>query len=326
STLCRLSDPSLLHPTLICDDNGDFSLTLTVTDDLLELIRISTLVHITNVAPEIEALSVPQAPVARYGQPVEVTVKFSDRGLADVHAVQWQWGDGTSDMQHNVTSPAIQHHSYAAPGLYQVSVTVLDKDGAHATAMTGPIVVYDASGGFVTGGGWMRADRQACPAFCDDADKVFFRFISSYKRGAIVPTGMMNVQLQPGHLNFQLKRYLWLVVDGATAQFKGIGTINGQGEYTCRVTISDADVDPDDGVEFDRLHIQIVNRDDGDYETVVYDNAFSEDDQLNKSILKLGAGSIVIHTGASIIESAIPNGLFHQVKRPQRPSHKAPER
>ncbi|MCZ6872652.1 MAG: PKD domain-containing protein, partial [bacterium] len=153
STLCRLSDPSLLHPTLICDDNGDFSLTLTVTDDLLELIRVSTLVHITNVAPEIEALSVPQGPVARHDQPVGVGVAFSDRSPTDVHAVRWAWGDGTSDTQHNVTSPAMQHHSYAVSGLYQVSVTVLDDDGASASAVAELVVnsppLADAGGPYV---------------------------------------------------------------------------------------------------------------------------------------------------------------------------------
>ena len=56
-----------------------------------------------------------------------------------------------------------------------------------------------------------------------------FGFVSKYKKGATIPTGQTEFQYKVGSLNFHSTDYQWLVIAGARAQYKGTGTINGQG-------------------------------------------------------------------------------------------------
>jgi len=50
-----------------------------------------------------------------------------------------------------------------------------------------------------------------------------------YKKGANTPTGQSESQFKASDLNFRSTTYDWLVIAGARAQFKGLGTINGTG-------------------------------------------------------------------------------------------------
>jgi len=110
--------------------------------------------------------------------------------------------------------------------------------------------------------------------------KATFGFVSKYKKGAEVPTGSTEFQFQAGDLNFHSTSYDWLVVTGSDyAKFKGVGTINGGGEYKFKIWAGDD--------EPDTFRIKIWTEDEFGDETVVYDN-FSDQ--------ALGGGSIVIHT------------------------------
>ena len=80
----------------------------------------------------------------------------------------------------------------------------------------------------------------------------------------------------------------WLVVAGARATFKGVGTINEEGEYGFMVTAIDSQVPG--GGEHDRFRIKIW---DLATEVVVYDNQRGLDHDTNPTIL--GGGNIVIH-------------------------------
>ena len=72
--------------------------------------------------------------------------------------------------------------------------------------------------------------------------KANFGFVSKYQKGANVPTGNTEFQFKEGNLNFSSTSFQWLVIQGSTsAQFKGTGTINGQGSYNFMVTAVDGD-------------------------------------------------------------------------------------
>jgi hypothetical protein len=116
-----------------------------------------------------------------------------------------------------------------------VKVTVNDQFGAQdAVTQADYLVLYDASGGFVTGGGWIDSPQGAClRAPCTQATlgKANFGFVSKYKKGQSTPDGNTEFQFKAGDINFHSEDYEWLVVAGAKAQFKGTGTINGSGNY-----------------------------------------------------------------------------------------------
>ena len=73
--------------------------------------------------------------------------------------------------------------------------------------------------------------------------KANFGFVSKYQKGAKVPTGVTEFQFKVGNLKFYSNKYEWLVIAGTRAQYKGTGTINGQGEYGFMLTAIDDSLD-----------------------------------------------------------------------------------
>ena len=112
--------------------------------------------------------------------------------------------------------------------------------------------------------------------------KATFGFIAKYlKKGTNEPTGETEFQFHAGNLNFHSSLYDWLVVNqnNSNAQFKGSGTINGEGDYKFMLWAGDHDPDT--------FRIKIWTEDSSGVETVVYDNGFEQE---------IDGGSIVIHT------------------------------
>jgi parallel beta-helix repeat protein len=162
---------------------------------------------------------------------------------------------------------------------------------------TDPVLVpiYDPEGGFVTGGGWIWSPAGA---YSDDSElegKATFGFVSKYKKGAQTPEGNTEFVFKAADLNFHSDSYDWLVVAGAKAMFKGIGTINGEGEYKFMLTAIDANIKENDSFDVDRFRIKIWSEDEYGNETVVYDNGLGADDD-DGATTEIGGGSIVIHT------------------------------
>jgi hypothetical protein len=114
--------------------------------------------------------------------------------------------------------------------------------------------------------------------------KANFGFVSKYKKGADTPTGNTEFQFHAAGLNFHSSSYDWLVVTGSDfAKFKGVGTINGEGEYKFMLWAGDGT--GTDGA--DTFRIRIWTEDEFGVETDVYDNGMDQD---------IGGGSIVVHT------------------------------
>ena len=163
-------------------------------------------------------------------------------------------------------------HNYNAVGIYTVCLTV-DNGALASTPSCTMAVVYDPSGGFVTGGGWINSPLNASYRYMQTAGKATFGFVAKYKKGANVPDGNTEFQFNAANLNFSSTSFDWLVVAGQKAQFKATGTINGQGSYKFMITANDGNPDT--------FRMQIW---DGD--TIVYDNGSQQ---------APGSGSIVVH-------------------------------
>jgi len=162
------------------------------------------------------------------------------------------------------------------------------------------IVVYDPSAGFVTGGGWINSPAGAYPANPSLVGKANFGFISKYQKGATTPTGQTEFQFKVADLNFHSSSYEWLVVAGARAQYKGTGTINGQGSYGFMLTANDGQVNGGGGV--DKFRIKIWDKNNSG--AVVYDNQIGSDDDAMPSTV-LGGGQIVIQNNSGSTTSAL---------------------
>ncbi|MFH2053398.1 MAG: PKD domain-containing protein, partial [bacterium] len=82
----------------------------------------------------------PAAPVADFSaDPVSgcspLTVAFTDLSSGDITGWAWDFGDAGTDTVQNPS------HEYAAPGIYDVSLTVTGPGGSDAKAVTGMITV-----------------------------------------------------------------------------------------------------------------------------------------------------------------------------------------
>jgi hypothetical protein len=183
-------------------------------------------------------------------------------------------------------------HTYDLPNIYVVTVTITDKDSGAATSEYRYIVVYDPTAGFVTGGGWINSPAGAYVANATLTGKANFGFVSKYKKGATVPDGNTEFQFHAGSLNFKSAIYEWLVVATFKAQFKGMGTINGAGNYGFMLSAIDGQINGGGGM--DKFRIKIWDKNNGD--AVVYDNQIGAADNADP-VTGLGGGSIVIHTG-----------------------------
>jgi len=186
-------------------------------------------------------------------------------------------GSYDPDDGDTVTLSQSPSGAFGEAGIYEVTLTVTDSSDASDTC-TAMVVVYDPSGGFVTGGGWIDSPEGAYIPDPSLTGKANFGFVSKYKKGASIPTGQTEFVFQTAGLNFHSSSYQWLVVNqaGANAQFKGSGTINGEGDYKFMLWAGDG--------EPDTFRIKIWYEDTG--EVVVYDNG------VNQAI---GGGSIIVH-------------------------------
>jgi hypothetical protein len=204
--------------------------------------------------------------------------------------------DGSFDQVVEDVCATIQ--AFDTAGVHSICVRAIDEHGNEGGVECIFLAVYDPDAGFVTGGGWIDSPPGAyTPDDLGDPDytgKANFGFVSKYKKGATIPTGETAFHFKVADLNFHSDSYDWLVVSGAKAKYKGIGTINGQGEYKFMLTAIDADINDNDPFYIDRFRIKIWQVVDS-VEIVIYDNALGSDE--DSATTELGGGSIIIHEG-----------------------------
>jgi endonuclease G len=245
------------------DDNGTYAVSVVVTDGAGATAADAKSVAITNAAPAITSVAGPTSHVS-VGTATSVSATFIDAGTADTHSAVFTWGDGTSSAVSCTAVACSAAKTYAAAGIYDVTIVVADDDGGAATATFASVIVYDTDAGNVTGGGW----------FTTTAGKAHLNVNVKYQKGS-TPTG--NTKFDDGSLNFDSTSYDWLVVSGTTAQYRGTGTVNGSGNYAFLATVSDG------GTDTFRLRIWNAATN-----ATLYDTTTAQ---------PLGGGNIVIHKG-----------------------------
>ncbi len=271
---------------------GTYTITLTVNDASGHSSSCSARLNIISTAPAIQSVSGPATPL-ELGTAAAVTVQFLAADGNASRTCLFTWGDGSSTSVNGAaasgTSCSIQH-TYIHPGVYRVIVSAYGQCSSVSTAIYEFVVIYDPTGGFVTGGGWINSPAGAYlpnPALIGRAN---FGFVSKYEKGATVPTGDTEFQFRAGDINFKSKSYEWLVIGGANAKYKGVGTINGQGNYGFMLTATDGQINGADGN--DKIRIKIWNKSSQD--GIIYDNKLGSSDD-SYSAQELGGGSIVLH-------------------------------
>lgn len=181
--------------------------------------------------------------------------------------------------------------SFSEAGVHEVCVWGEDARGNTGNAECILIAVYDPEGGYVSGGGRIYSPAGAYAPDTALEGNAVFGFTSRYQNGAQIPTGHTVFRFIVAHLGFTSSDYQWLVVAGARAQFKGTGTINGEGNYGFMITGIDEEM-PGGGDE-DKFRIKIWDIDSND--VIVYDNNMEVSDTSDPSTA-ISGGNIIIHT------------------------------
>ncbi|MCA9212040.1 MAG: matrixin family metalloprotease, partial [Planctomycetales bacterium] len=298
-------DETGVHPTVSFPDNlAAHTIAVRVTDstDPSKSSIATAAVQVFNLAPRnVDIASSVGEQVLAVGNTGQFSGSFSDLGLVDTHSAVWTFthlddqNESVTDTRTGTVSQGTgsgtvtDYFSFDAAGVYQVSLTVTDDDGGVTSSATSLFVVYDPSAGFVTGGGWIQSPVGAYTADSTLTGKANFGFNSKYKQGASVPTGNTEFQFKMADFNFKSTSYEWLVVSGAKARFRGVGTVNGTGEYGFELTAWDGNANGGDGTDRFRIKIWIANQGNG----IVYDNLLGAADQDDPTAI--GGGSIVIH-------------------------------
>lgn len=283
---------NILNPSKIYGDDTFDMVVLTVIDgdhDGRENWGIGgdTLnVTINNVAPNITSINAPSEPVG-IGEPLTIIANFTDPGSLDTHIAFVDWGDGLFSGaivdEEDGSGTALATHLYPEAGVYIINVTVIDDDGGMDVESYEYVVVYDQNAGFVTGGGWFGSPKEAYKDNLNAEGKATFGFVSKYKKGQSTPTGNTQFNFNAEYLHFHSSEYYWLVIAGAKAMYKGIGTISGrEGSYKFILTAWDGDLIDSE----DTFRIKIWAEDIDGTENVIYDNG--KDTPLN-------GGEIMIH-------------------------------
>jgi hypothetical protein len=245
-----------------------------------------------NMTPAVGEITAPIA-LAPVNTPITVSATFTDPDISDTHTATWDWDDGTSSAgtvaESGGSGSVVGSHAYSVPGVYLVTLTVTDNNSGAGSSIYQYVVVYDPYGGFVTGGGWIESPQGAYTTVPSLTGKATFGFVSKYKKGATVPTGITEFQFKVANLNFHSESYEWLVVAGARAQYKGTGTINGEGTYGFMLTAIDGGIKGSGGV--DKFRIKIWDKISS---MIIYDNMSGASDDANPTTV-ISGGSIVIH-------------------------------
>ena len=253
----------------------------------------SATVEVLNVPPVVGEIFAPIDPVESNTE-ITATSSFTDEGIFDTHTAEWDWGDGNTSTgvidESDGSGTVTGNHIYVIPGVYIVTLTVTDDDGGIGQSVYQYIVIFDPTAGFVTGGGWINSPEGAYTLNPTLTGKANFGFVSKYKKGQTIPSGNTQFNFNTANFIFSSTSYQWLVIAGPHAKFKGVGTINGTGDYMFMVTATDGDLINSE----DKFRIKITDLND----QVVYDNQLGDDDDAQATQI-LGGGNISVHSTAA---------------------------
>ena len=210
---------------------GTYHVTLTVTDNQG---ATGTVEHDVTVTPPPN-----QPPTAAFTSSASVlTASFDGSGSSDpdgsVASYSWDFGDGSA-----AGSGATPQHTYAAPGTYQVTLTVTDNQGATGSvtkAVTVTSVIAADAFGRTTSSGWGTADTGGPWSVTGTA--------SRFSVGGGV--GTVNVEAAAvgptAYLNSVSQANVNAVVDASVSQSSGggsyvelIGRHTGTSDYRLKV-------------------------------------------------------------------------------------------
>ncbi|GAA4315328.1 hypothetical protein GCM10023115_27040 [Pontixanthobacter gangjinensis] len=215
-----------------------------------------------------------------------IVAPFEKAGIFNGNFVQGTFDSSIFETSENPTGT----------GVYSVLLVISDACGNESLQLYDYLVIYDPSGGFVTGGGWITSKPGDYTINPSATGKANFGFNAKYKTGKNNMTevdGNTNFQFKEGDFHFKSFKHddMSLVISGnKKATYRGSGTVNGSGDHKFMVTVIDGHATGGDGI--DRFRIKVWSS--GSSSSVIYDNEGTMAENADATT-EIGGGSIVIH-------------------------------
>jgi len=283
---CAIGNLSLDKTTFYCEDLGENIIILSVTDINGNTASEPATVTVLNAAPQISSIEVPSVPQPLTSN-ISISVVFTGN---NVTTGSISWGDGTASFGTLSGNRMTGSHLYSTPGVYPIEALITNVCGVTAKITHEYLVVYNPSGGFVTGAGWFHSLPGAYLLDLNASGRANFGFVSKYRKDSPVPEGVTSFQFHAGNLNFTSTRYEWLVVTNYKAFYKGEGAVNGEPGYHFIISMIDgAKKSPSVPDKF-RIKIWDASK------NAVYDNQFGAADGV-EATTNIAGGNIIIHDG-----------------------------
>lgn len=275
------------------NDNNDYLIIVTITDNQ-GAARIQTaFLTVTNAAPVVGTITASVNPV-QINTATTATVPFSDVGILDAHTAVIAWGDGTTTTcppntaactltESDGSGSVSGTHAYQSAGVYEITVTITDKDGTSDEDSYQYLSVYNPTPqGLFTA---VRKFNSPAGAFTQNpqlAGQVQFGVSAKYT--GTTPTGEVSLNFDAANFEFESATVQSFVSANGKGTLLGTGYVNGVGEYTYLVTGIDGT-----GGGQGLIRFQIKNGN-----TVVYDTQPGASASANPSTL-VTAGQVIVH-------------------------------
>ena len=300
------------------DPNGSgrvYTITITATDASG---NISTATQRVVMALNIKAPV--SGAVVRIGSTINLSGTFWDVA-GNKHTGKWLMDDNTS-VSGTVIEPSGMRngtvtgsYKFTSPGVYKLQMNVTNQKGITSYVNTNGdleaiVVVYDPNGGYTYGGGSFHSPAGALKSNPAATGDVGYGFTINYYKNATLPKGETQLNFKLGDFEFNALNFDYLVINKATAQFKGTGKIiGGQSGIGFTMTVTDGQID---GSGTDKIGMKIYNKNNGQ---VYYENQPGVSEAAlpvqavgtNSTIVISGSNSITTTTSqkTGIEESAI---------------------
>lgn len=280
ATVTRTQEGAGQTASFTCWDLAGNSSTVTVTG-----------INIDKTAP-IVASQAPSPNPAPVNTAISVQATLTDAGGSNLAKADYRVGGGAFSLlapaagANATVSGSIG--SIATPAVSDVCVRAQDLADNIGAELCQAVTVYDPADS-VSGSGQFNSPPGALVGglLMPGISRMQFTFGSSYPQGGAVPGGATQFKMKEGSFEFNSLSYDSLVVSGPRAQYRGVGTMNGQ-PGTVQFILTTIDGQASGGGGQDRIRLKISGPG-----GVLYDNQMGVPDSADP-VSAIVTGDIVV--------------------------------
>ncbi len=234
---CSIADINAASTTATCTDDGPYTATILVSDQLNPFITRTGTLNVANVPPTVTG--VPLAGRVALNAPVTATYRFTDPGSNDTHTCSIDWGDTTSSagVVDEAAHTCVGTHSYASAGSFNAVGTVTDDDHGHGAGTVAVTVDAPPTVTIGTGAGGL--------AFTDEGSAFVLSAVANDDHPGALTLHWSASPSGPGGT----------CVFGNTASANTTVTCNDNGTFTLTLTANDG-INPPASAS---LQLQVAN-------------------------------------------------------------------